>query len=182
MWVRSCHLILILSLDWRLFFVFASFALRCGVSRCHALVPDTRARTLFYHTHTGCCVVNHRFSLLVPHRSYTLSPLTLHMGCRYRTSDGYLGVGTSIDGGASFRAPQYAEYERSTPGERNALKNPRGPITPRRFGDRYLLLYFNRGAGGIQGSRNPYWLAAGAYDKDRATIVWSQPEIVLYTT
>jgi hypothetical protein len=101
---------------------------------------------------------------------------------RYRTSDGYLGAGTSVDGGVTFHAPLYAEYDRSTPGERNALKNPRGPVTPRRFGERYLLLYFNRGAGGIEGSRNPYWLTAGAYDEERATIVWSQPEIVLYTT
>lgn len=105
-----------------------------------------------------------------------------HLYYVYRTSDGYLGVGTSVDGGVTFNAPLYAEYATSTAGERNALKNPRGPITPRRFGDRYLLLYFNRGAGGIEGSRNPYWLAAGTYDNDLGTITWSQPEIVLYTT
>ena len=100
----------------------------------------------------------------------------------YRTSDGYLGVGTSADGGLSFAAPLYAEYAHSLPGEYNRLKNPRGPITPRRvFGNRYLLLYFNRGAGGIEGGRNPYFLSAGTYDQSRGTIVWSQPELVLYT-
>ena len=37
-------------------------------------------------------------------------------------------------------------------------------------------------SGGIEGSRNPYWLAAGTYAPARQTIAWSQPEIVLYTT
>ena len=60
----------------------------------------------------------------------------------YRTSDGYLGVGTSVDGGLTFNAPMYGGYSRSVPGEANRLKNPRGPITPRRvFGNRYDLTW-----------------------------------------
>jgi hypothetical protein len=105
-----------------------------------------------------------------------------HLYYIYRTSDGFLGVGTSTDGAKSFVGPLYAEYASSLLNTSGRLKNPRGPVTPRRFANgRYLLLYFNRANGGIQGSRNPYWLTAGTYDPARGTIVWSQPEIILYT-
>lgn len=91
-------------------------------------------------------------------------------------------MGTSTDGGEHFHAPLYAEYARKLLNTSGRLKNPRGPITPRRFSNgRYLLLYFNRANGGIQGNRNPYWLAAGTYDAARDVIWWSQPEIILYT-
>ena len=43
------------------------------------------------------------------------------------------------------------------------------------------MLYFNRANGGIEGSRNPYWLTAGTYSPSLGTILWSQPEVVLYT-
>lgn len=107
-----------------------------------------------------------------------------HLYYAYRTSDGYLGVGTSIDGGRTFPGPpQYALYQRVLAGCSGRLKNPRGPITPRRLSNgRYLLLYFNRANGGIEGSRNPYWLAAGMHDPARNTIFWSQPELILYTS
>jgi hypothetical protein len=105
-----------------------------------------------------------------------------HLYYVYRTSDGYLGVGTSTDGGRHFISPSYAEYETSLLNTSGRLKNPRGPITPRRFKNgRYLLLYFNRANGGIEGSRNPYFLSAGTYDAIKGTILWSQPEIILYT-
>jgi hypothetical protein len=106
-----------------------------------------------------------------------------HLYYVYRTSDGYLGVGTSVDGGRHFVGPLYAEYSTSLLNTSGRLKNPRGPITPRRFKNgRYLLLFFNRANGGIAGSRNPYFLSAGTYDALKHTIVWSQPEIILYTT
>lgn len=106
-----------------------------------------------------------------------------HLYYVYRTSDGYLGVGTSTDGGRHFMSPLYAEYATSLLNTSGRLKNPRGPITPRRFDNgRYLLLYFNRANGGIEGSRNPYFLSAGSYSKRKQKIVWSQPEIILYTS
>lgn len=106
-----------------------------------------------------------------------------HLYYLYRTSDGYLGLGTSTNGGLTFTAPLFAQYSQYLPGTKGYMKNPRGPITPRRLRNgRYLLLYFNRGNGGIQSSRNPYWLAAGTYNQSRGTILWSQPEVVLYTT
>ena len=105
-----------------------------------------------------------------------------HLYYVYRTSDGFLGVGTSTDGGRHFAGPLYAEYEVSLRNTSGRLKNPRGPITPRRFENgRYLLLYFNRANGGISGSRNPYFLSAGRFDAKRGTILWSQPELILYT-
>ena len=69
-----------------------------------------------------------------------------HLYYLYRTSDGFLGLGTSTDGGRTFASPLFAEYSRHLPGSEGYLKNPRGPITPRRLRNgRYLLLYFNRG-------------------------------------
>lgn len=59
------------------------------------------------------------------------------------------------------------------------LKNPRGPITPKRMKNgMYLLLYYNN-AGASFGQRDPYWLACGIESKV-AGILWSQPEIILY--
>ena len=59
------------------------------------------------------------------------------------------------------------------------LKNPRGPITPKRMANgMYLLLFYNN-AGDAFGQRDPYWLACGIENK-REGILWSQPEIVLY--
>lgn len=59
------------------------------------------------------------------------------------------------------------------------LKNPRGPITPKRMKNgMYLLLFYNN-AGASFGQRDPYWLACGIESKV-AGILWSQPEIILY--
>jgi hypothetical protein len=105
-----------------------------------------------------------------------------HLYYVYRTSDGYLSVGISKDGGLHFQSPMYAMYRDVLMNTTGWLKNPRGPITPRRFSNgRYLLLFFNRANGGIAGSRNPYFISAGTYDAKLGTILWSQPEIILYT-
>jgi len=59
------------------------------------------------------------------------------------------------------------------------LKNPRGPITPKRMANgMYLLLYYNN-AGNSFGQRNPYRLACGI-EAPGSGILWSQPEIVIY--
>eukprot|EP01052_Picozoa_sp_SAG31_P019126 SAG31_NODE_1383_length_8578_cov_3.660573_11_plen_566_part_00 len=61
------------------------------------------------------------------------------------------------------------------------LKNPRGPITPKRMANgMYLLLFYNN-AGSQFGQRDPYWLTCGheVPGTDHG-ILWSQPEIVLY--
>ena len=84
------------------------------------------------------------------------------------------------------------------------LKNPRGPITMKRFAtpaayvkqpdsngssSKLLLLFYNNFKKSFSGdSRNPYWLSCGeehsGSDKDgnktKATVLWSQPEIALY--
>lgn len=66
------------------------------------------------------------------------------------------------------------------------LKNPRGPITLKRFDKAsgrsegqggYLLLFFNNNMKSYL-NRDPYWLAAGW--EVNGTVLWSQPEVVLY--
>ena len=68
-----------------------------------------------------------------------------------------------------------------TPGY--GLKNPRGPITPKRMGNgQYLMLFYNDdGSSGIfpAESRNPYWLTCGV-EVEGHGILWSQPEVALY--
>ena len=77
-------------------------------------------------------------------------------------------------------------------GARAGVKNPRGPVTLKRFDGpsgaapgrgAYLLLFFNNNAKSYL-SRNPYWLAAGHEVPGTAgappTVLFSQPEIALY--
>jgi len=83
-------------------------------------------------------------------------------------------------------------------GAHAGLKNPRGPITAKYFpstsgvssGNRWLLLYYNNNgrsydlsarsveATEASQSRNPYWLCGGV--EARGTILWSQPDIVIF--
>eukprot|EP00041_Stephanoeca_diplocostata_P023605 m.582544 g.582544 ORF g.582544 m.582544 type:complete len:792 (-) comp22337_c1_seq16:1784-4159(-) len=119
-----------------------------------------------------------------------------------RTTQGFLAAthtNASIeDGLTGWRSTGYATYwsvDAATSGHLVAippaqplrsvgapgygLKNPRGPITPKRMHNgQYLLLFYNNAGGGFS-QRDPYWLAAGV---ESATdgILWSQPEIVLY--
>jgi len=71
-------------------------------------------------------------------------------------------------------------------GARAGVKNPRGPITMKRFDGAsgkqegkggYLLLYYNNNMKTYL-NRDPYWLAAGW--ETNGTVLWSQPEVVLY--
>ncbi|EDQ91788.1 uncharacterized protein MONBRDRAFT_22941 [Monosiga brevicollis MX1] len=110
----------------------------------------------------------------------------------FRTSTGYLGATKTADptGRAGWEPSSLATYDaQPLPGYRanatTSLKNPRGPITLKRFQNgRYLLLwYFNSASGytaGARSSRNPYWLSSGR-EVDGA-VLFSQPEIVLYDT
>ena len=61
------------------------------------------------------------------------------------------------------------------------LKNPRGPITPKRMANAmYLMLFYNdAGAGYSSGTRNPYWMTAGIEVAGHG-ILWAQPEVALY--
>lgn len=113
--------------------------------------------------------------------------VALHSGAFYvmfRTEDGWLGEASSSDGGHSWSPSTYATYaplhDSTAPPRR--LKNPRGPITPRRLAnDMYLLLYYNNGyPAPTYRNRNPYWLAAGRLSADGRALQWSQPEIALY--
>jgi hypothetical protein len=59
------------------------------------------------------------------------------------------------------------------------LKNPRGPVTMKRFAGGLLLLFYNNYKKTFSDySRNPYWLAAG--EERNGTVLWSQPEVGLY--
>ncbi len=72
------------------------------------------------------------------------------------------------------------------------LKNPTGPITPRRFSNgKFLMTVFadSQRFPDLHGfeMRDPYWIVAGwegmedaGGGEQRKTIVWSQPEILLY--
>jgi hypothetical protein len=108
----------------------------------------------------------------------------------FRTYDGYVGVATRIGGVWKDKQRALRLHDGT------ALKNPNGPIAPRRFVDddgsvHYLLLFYNRGLPGKSGSntssnsawgsRNPYWLACGWSDASNTTIYWSEPEVVLYS-
>ena len=62
--------------------------------------------------------------------------------------------------------------------QRSGIKHPRGPFTPKRVSKKhFLMLYYNNKNGGSFG-RDPYWLSCGIEFNN--TILWSQPEIVLY--
>ena len=111
----------------------------------------------------------------------------------FRTNIGLLGAAQTADptGKTGWGASSYARFQQPPlPGSASnitsSLKNPRGPITVKRFSNGlYLMLWFNNGADSYQtqvtasiSSRNPYWLSSGI--EVDGSIVFSQPEIVLY--
>lgn len=99
----------------------------------------------------------------------------------YRTMAGFLNVATSIDG-IDWRDAQYAYYDSADYGGgmyEHRLKQPRGPITPRRFSNgRFLLALHLNGFTPGWDMRDPYFLVGGI--EQNGTIVWSQPEVALY--
>lgn len=112
----------------------------------------------------------------------------------FRTSVGFLGASWTHDptGKIGWVDSTFASFAgdslQGTPDFiSKALKNPRGPITLKRFSNgNYLLLWYNNafpsyGSQGNRSSRNPYWISAARESLDRhGTIEFSQPEVVLY--
>ena len=123
-----------------------------------------------------------------------LVPLHSHPGfyTLFRTTQGFLGASEAREPtllAAHWSPAHFAEFF-SLSDPLNAplspsnvssglLKNPRGPITPKRLSDSLLLLLFYFNGATNYNSRNPYFLSAGIESSDR-TIRWSQPELVLY--
>lgn len=94
----------------------------------------------------------------------------------YRTWDGSPAYAISKDGGNTFSNPKYIQYAN---GER--MGNPRAcPMIYKTKGGKYLFWYHNNFREGTYDGRNPAWLSGGL-EKDGGEIVWSQPEIILYT-
>ena len=114
----------------------------------------------------------------------------------FRTSQGYLGSAQSTAGDPTvpWRPSAYAQHLSIAGGpdwvkavhpNASALKNPRGPISPKRQPNGVVLMtYYNTGAFGEAfhtlplSDRNNMWLIAG-HEVD-GTLQWSQPELVLY--
>ena len=92
----------------------------------------------------------------------------------YRTNVGLLGTAWTSEatakGGWSTGIAQFAWGFASNSSSTN-MRNPRGPITLRQFGDVILMLWYNNGAksfgdtsgasvGNGKSQRNPYWLSS----------------------
>ena len=101
-----------------------------------------------------------------------------------RTSTGYLSALTlsrDLKAKDGNRRSHPAQYWNNTVSENvlvpiaGGVKHPRGPFTPKEIMPNvfFMLFYNNAGSG-----RNPYWLSCGRWNGK--TILWSQPEIVLY--
>jgi len=119
-----------------------------------------------------------------------------------RTADGTGRTGWSPSAHAQYFDPRVSARGLWIPlgdsdgpfgGALSGLKNPRGPITMKHFEHLssttpgvgcYLLLFYNNNVRTYT-ARNPYWLSvgwevAGVPLKSPPTVLWSQPEVVLY--
>jgi len=107
------------------------------------------------------------------HNLVQLSDGTLY--CVYRTTLGFCAMSTSKDGGASWSLPRKLRY---ATGE--VIPNPRA--CPRLFkcGNGRFLFWFENNHGKSFDHRNPAWLAGGV-EMLKGDIVWSQPEILIYS-
>ena len=142
-----------------------------------------------------------------------------HLYVVFRTDGGFLGAQVSHDGGNSWGNAQPSNLpmalHRIEPGSAawvkdkskpRPLKNPRGPITPRRLPQQalrndggnpadFLMLYYNNGnipvspRIGTWFHRNPYWLVPGWIAKGDGNndnddiptqVYWGEPEVGLY--
>ncbi len=130
-------------------------------------------------------------------------PHVMHVGNEslymvFRTDTGFLGARMSSDRGSSWHllSPNHspnAQYLNPI----RPMKNPRGPTQmvflpkqylqkmgwPTKDGENgaYLILWYFNGHKGSFANRNPYWLSAGFASSDGSQILWSDPEIALYT-
>lgn len=103
-----------------------------------------------------------------------------------RSTNGFVSVSTSSDGGKTFTNDQYAYYykvdKKPNKNEKKSdrkLVNSDSPLSPRYIGKgRYLLPFYNT-PGDSYGGRNPLWISGGV-EADN-TILWSQPELLLYS-
>ncbi|WP_165452305.1 sialidase family protein [Paenibacillus thalictri] len=101
--------------------------------------------------------------------------------CTYRTVEGHNGQAYSRDGGHTWTAPEYAEYQRFG----RKIKHPRAANFVRKFSNGKFILWFhnhgkdNRATPSLAyRDRNPAWLCGGI--ERNGYIEWSQPEIVLF--
>lgn len=115
-------------------------------------------------------------------------PLSAGMYLVGRTTQGFLGASYTADatGRTGWVSPAVAAQYLDTvlsasgsfAGSGRPVRNPRGPITPRRLSNgMYLMLYYNNGEKSYT-NRDPYWLVAGV--ESGTHVFWSQPEIALY--
>lgn len=106
------------------------------------------------------------------HNSVILSDGSIY--CVYRTALGFLANSISRNSGRTWSNPDTLRYSNGFP-----IKNPRA--CPRLFkckNGKYLLWFHNHSGKDFKG-RTPVWLSGGI--EKEGTIVWSQPEILLYT-
>ena len=91
-----------------------------------------------------------------------------------RTTTGSPTYAISSDGGNTFTKPQFMRYAN---GER--MGTPRAcPKIHKTKDGKYLFWFHNNFRKQTHNGRNPVWLSGGI--EKNGTIVWSQPEIVLY--
>lgn len=104
-----------------------------------------------------------------------------------RTDNGFVSVATSTDNGKTFTSNQFAYYYKvgKKPNKREVksdrkLVNSDSPLSPFYIGNgRYLLPFYNTPFAKPFMGRNPLWLSAGI--ESDGTILWSQPEMILYS-
>jgi hypothetical protein len=99
----------------------------------------------------------------------------------FRTMQGYLGCSSTSDptGATNWTTSRFAQHWNATPAAAGrGMKNPRGPITLKRFSNgKYLMLFYFNSVLSYD-PRDPYWLVSGI--EQDGEIRFSQPEIVLY--
>ncbi len=94
--------------------------------------------------------------------------------CMYRTTIGHPVNSYSRDRGHSWLKPEIATYANGRP-----FKNPRACPRIWKTKNGNFLFWFHNHSGRDFTGRNPAWLSGGI-EKD-GVILWSQPEIVLYS-
>eukprot|EP00746_Dinoflagellata_sp_MGD_P058164 gnl/MRDRNA2_/MRDRNA2_24943_c0_seq1.p1 gnl/MRDRNA2_/MRDRNA2_24943_c0~~gnl/MRDRNA2_/MRDRNA2_24943_c0_seq1.p1 ORF type:complete len:544 (+),score=85.90 gnl/MRDRNA2_/MRDRNA2_24943_c0_seq1:140-1771(+) len=170
------------------------------------------------HGVNGCFASeSHVVPLDLPTPSGATMPIQ-HLYVVFRTSSGFMGAQISHDSGKSFRDLPVDDEGNHRPWALHGtapgspairprpLKQPRGPMTPRRLptitdptgtvtgAADFLMLYYNDGWTdvaphlGVWTHRNPYWLVPGWIDIKQSEsgaalpqgILWGEPEVALY--